>query len=253
MPDSARVVVSLMNRLLLALCSDERSRLRTDLEPVALVLGDILHESHETVEYVYFPSSSIVSLVYTMANGMTAELGIVGNEGIVGVAQILGGRSMPHRAVVQIAGDAFRIRAVSLRAEFARGGPCQSWLLRYTQALITQMGQTAACNRLHAVEQRLCRWILSCHDRMQGDELQMTQEYIAHMLGGRRQSVTVAAGLLQDAGLIHYSRGHITILDRLGLERTACECYSVVKSEYDRLLLWPTPVAQSPASGRYNL
>lgn len=236
MPDSARVVVSPMNQLLAALSPDEQSRLRPELERVVFALGDVLHEARALTEYVYFPISSIVSLVYTMADGMTAEMGVVGNEGAVGIAHVLGGSTMPHRAVVQIAGDAFRIRAKSLRSEFARGGPFQASLLRYTQALITQVGQTAACNRLHAVNQRLCRWILLCHDRLQNDELLMTQEFIANMLGGRRQSVTVAAGLLQDAGLIHYSRGHIRILDRRGLERAACECYFVVKSEYDRLI-----------------
>lgn len=247
MPDSARLVISPENQLLVALAPDEQARLRPELESVVCALGDIIHEPHRMAEYVYFPTSCIVSLVYTMDNGMTAEMGVVGNEGAVGIAHFLGGHTMPHRAVVQIAGAAIRIRAKSLRAEFARGGPLQASLLRYTQALITQVCQTAVCNRLHAVEQRLCRWILLCHDRLPNDELLMTQEFIANMLGGRRQSVTVAAGLLQDAGLIHYSRGHIRILDRRGLERAACECYPVVKSEYDRLIRNPEKTAAGKA------
>jgi CRP-like cAMP-binding protein len=170
-----------------------------------------------------------------MEDGSTAEMGLTGNDGVVGIALFLGGDTTPNRAIVQIAGGALRMRAKVLQAEFKQGGALQQVLLRYIQALLTQISQTAVCNRLHAVEQRLCRWLLLSHDRVHSHELQMTQEFIAHMLGGRRESVTVAAGRLQDAGLIHYARGHITILDRAGLEATVCECYQVVKNEIDRL------------------
>jgi CRP-like cAMP-binding protein len=168
-------------------------------------------------------------------------MGLAGNDGVVGVALFLGGDTTPNRAVVQVAGGAFKMPARLLREEFGKGGPLQRALLRYTQALITQISQTAVCNRLHDVEQRLCRWLLLCHDRVSSNELQMTQEFISNMLGGRRESVTVAAGRLQDAGLIHYARGHISILDRQGLERTACECYPIVRAEMDRL--YPPPGA----------
>ena len=179
---------------------------------------------------------SIVSLLYTMENGASAEMGLTGNDGVVGIALFMGGGTMPNRAVVQSAGGAIRMKARVLQDEFARGGNFQYVLLRYTQALITQISQTAVCNRLHSVEQQLCRWLLLSHDRVKADELIMTQELIADMLGVRREGVTVAAGRLQDSGAIRYVRGHITILDRQLLEETVCECYRVVKDEFDRLL-----------------
>jgi CRP-like cAMP-binding protein len=207
-----------------------------ELEPIDLALGDQVYESGGRLDHVCFPTSSIVSLIYTMENGMAAEMGLVGNDGMVGIALFMGGDTMPNRAVVQLGGGAIRMRASTLQNEFRRGGSLQRLLLRYSQALITQISQTAVCNRLHSVEQRLCRWLLLCHDRAGSDELPMTQEFISNMLGGRRQSVTVAAGRLQDAGLIHYSRGCITISNRAGLEQYVCECYQVVKTESDRLL-----------------
>ncbi len=199
-------------------------------------LGQIVYEPGERIEYCYFPTDCVVSLVYTMRDGTTAEMGLVGNEGVLGVALFLGGESTCSRALVPIAGEALQLPAKLLQEEFARGGPLQRLLLRYTLTLITQISQTAVCNRLHSVEQRLCRWLLLCHDRKNRTELPMTQELIANMLGGRRESVTVAAGHLQDAGLIHYCRGHITILDRVGLEAAACECYCAVENEADRLI-----------------
>jgi len=224
------------NRILAALPHEEITRLLPELERIDLALGDQVYESGGRLDYVWFPTSCIVSLIYTMESGAVAEMGLVGNDGMVGVALFMGGDTMPNCAVVQLGGSAIRMRAKTLQAEFLRGGPLQKLLLRYTQALITQISQTAVCNRLHSVEQRLSRWLLLCHDRSGSDELPMTQEFISNMLGGRRQSVTVAAGRLQDAGLIHYSRGHITIVDRTGLENSVCECYQVVKTEFDRLL-----------------
>ena len=228
--------VSPDNHLLAALSGDDLGRLLPGSEHVALSLGDILYEPGERLDHFYFPSSCIVSLVYTMQDGVTAEMGLVGNEGAVGLGLMTGGDTMPHRAVVQVAGDAFRINARTVLPELRAGGRLQRLLLLYMQALLTQVCQTAVCNRLHSVEQRLCRWILLCHDRLKSNELLMTQEYISNMLGGRRQSVTVSAGRLQDAGLIEYSRGHIRILDRAGLESAVCECYGVVRAEFDRLL-----------------
>jgi CRP-like cAMP-binding protein len=236
MPASPKSRFPAANRLFAALPSEERERLRPGLEQIHFDLGDVVYESGGRLDYIYFPTSCIVSLVYTTESGVTAEMGLVGNEGAVGIALFMGGDTMPNRAVVQIAGNAIRIKAKRLLEEFRRGGPLQESLLRYTQALITQIFQTAVCNRLHSVEQRLCRWILLCHDRLQSNELSMTQEFISNMLGGRRQSVTVAAGQLQHMGLIRYSRGHIEILDRKALEAAACECYRVVKTEFDRLL-----------------
>jgi len=198
-------------------------------------LGQILYEPGESIECCYFPTDSVVSLLYTMQDGTTAEMGLVGNEGVLGVALFLGGESTCSRAIVPVAGDALRLSAKILREEFTQSRPLQHLLLRYTQSLLTQISQTAVCNRLHSVEQRLCRWLLLCHDRKNRSELLMTQELIANMLGGRRESVTVAAGHLQDAGLIHYCRGHITIMDRVGLEAAACECYRIVEDESDRL------------------
>jgi CRP-like cAMP-binding protein len=224
------------NLLLAALPAEEYKKLLVHLQPVTLSLGEVVYESSGCLDYIYFPTTSVVSLLYTMKNGSIAEMGLSGNDGVVGVALFLGGDTTPNRAVVQIAGRAFRMKAKLLQEEFARGGPLQRLLLRYTQALITQISQTAVCNRLHSVENRLCRWLLLSHDRVRSDELAMTQEFISNMLGGRRESVTVAAGRLQDAGLIHYARGHIKILNRKGLEASACECYQIVKDELDRLL-----------------
>jgi CRP-like cAMP-binding protein len=206
-----------------------------ELQEVNFVLGDMVYDSGQPLQYVCFPTSCIVSLIYTMENGAAAEMGLVGNDGMVGIALFMGGDTMPNRAVVQLGGGAIRMKATTLQREFQRGGSIQRLLLRYTQALITQISQTAVCNRLHSVEKRLARWLLLCHDRAGSDELLMTQEFIANMLGGRRQSVTVAAGQLQDAGLIEYSRGHIRILDRKGLENWVCECYQVVRAEFERL------------------
>jgi len=224
------------NHLLAALPSEEYRRLHPALQPVMFSLGQVLYEPGGRLDYVYFPTTAVVSLLYTMEDGSTAEMGLAGNDGVVGIALFLGGDTTPNRAVVQISGHAFRMRAKLLQEEFARGGALQRSLLRYTQALMTQISQTGVCNRLHSVEKRLCRWLLLSHDRVTSDELLMTQEFIANMLGGRRESVTVAAGVLQAAGLIHYSRGHIKILDRQGLEATACECYLIVRNEFHRLL-----------------
>ena len=223
------------NHLLAALPPADYARLQLHLEPVTFALGDVVYDSGSSLDSLYFPTTAVVSLLYTMEDGSTAEMGLTGNDGVVGIALFLGGNTTPNRAVVQIAGGALRMSAKQLQAEFTRGGAVQQVLLRYVQALITQISQTAVCNRLHAVEQRLCRWLLLSHDRVQSHELLMTQEFIAHMLGGRRESVTVAAGRLQDAGLINYARGHITILDRAGLEAIVCECYQVVRNEIDRL------------------
>ena len=224
------------NRLLGALPHDEYQRLLPTLQPVSFGLGEVVYEFGGHLDYVYFPTTSIVSLLYTMENGSSAEMGLTGNDGVVGIALFMGGGTMPNRAVVQSAGEAIRMRAKTLQEEFALGGRFQFLLLRYTQALITQISQTAVCNRLHSVEQQLCRWLLLSHDRVKADELIMTQELIADMLGVRREGVTVAAGRLQDLGAISYVRGHIRILDRPKLEETVCECYRVVKDEFDRLL-----------------
>jgi CRP-like cAMP-binding protein len=224
------------NRILESLSPEERIRLTPELKEEDLSLGDVVYESGGSLDYVCFPTSCIVSLIYTMEDGAVAEMGLVGNDGMVGVALFMGGDTVPNRAIVQLGGKAIRLKAVKLHEEFRRGGGLQKSLLRYTQALITQISQTAVCNRLHSVEQRLSRWLLLCHDRVRSDELVMTQEFISNMLGGRRQSVTVAAGRLQDAGIIEYSRGHIKIVDRRKLELSSCECYKVVKTEFDRLL-----------------
>jgi CRP-like cAMP-binding protein len=224
------------NRLLAALPSEEYKRLKPSLEPVDFSLGEVVYEFGGHLKYVYFPTDSIVSLLYTMENGASAEMGLTGTDGVVGIALFMGGGTMPNRAVVQSAGGALRMKASVLQDEFARGGEFQRLLLRYTQALITQISQTAVCNRLHSVEQQLCRWLLLSHDRVKADELIMTQELIADMLGVRREGVTVAAGRLQELGAIKYVRGHITILDRKKMEVAACECYLVVKEEFDRLL-----------------
>jgi CRP-like cAMP-binding protein len=224
------------NRLLAALPVEEMERLLPHLEQVSFTLGEVIYESGGHLDYVYFPTNAIISLLYMMENGSSAEMGLAGNEGVVGIALFMGGGTMPNRAVIQSAGTVIRIKAKVLQDEFARGGQFQKLLLRYTQALITQISQTAVCNRLHSVEQQLCRWLLLSHDRVQTDELIMTQTLIADMLGVWREGVTLAAGRLQDLGAIRYARGRIMILDREKLEATVCECYRVVKDEYDRLL-----------------
>ena len=225
----------LKNHLLAALPDAEWQRWLPQLEEVDMPLGEVLYESGSTLEHVYFPVTSIVSLLYVMENGASAEIAVVGNEGLVGISLFMGGGSTPSRAVVQSAGQGFRLKAQIVKDEFNRA-PVLHLLLRYTQALITQMAQTAACNRHHSLDQQLCRWLLLSLDRLQGSELVMTQELIANMLGVRREGVTEAALKLQKAGLIRYARGHIIVLDRTGLEQRTCECYAVVKKEYDRLL-----------------
>jgi CRP-like cAMP-binding protein len=226
----------LENRLLAMLPKEEMEHLLPHLENVSLALGEVIYESGGQQSHIYFPTTAIISLLYMMENGSSAEMGVAGNEGLVGVALFMGGDSVPNRAVVQSAGEAFRMKTKVLQAEFARSGTFQRLLLRYTQALMTQMSQTAVCNRLHTVEQQLCRWLLLSRDRLNTDELVMTQELIANMLGVRREGVTHAAQRLQATGLVSYVRGRITILDRSGLEATVCECYRVVKDEYNRLL-----------------
>jgi len=224
------------NLLLAALPEESYQALLRFLEPVALPLGMAVYESGGKQRYVYFPTNSIVSLLYVLADGASAEIAVTGCEGLVGIALFMGGESTPSRAVVQSAGHGYRLRADVLKEEFEKGGELQHLLLRYTQALITQMTQTAVCNRHHAVDQQLCRWLLLSLDRLPSSELVMTQELIANMLGVRREGVTEAAGKLQAEGLIEYSRGRINVLNRSRLEARVCECYRVVKNEYDRLL-----------------
>jgi CRP-like cAMP-binding protein len=229
-------VYPLANRLLAALPAAEWARWRTQLERVDMPLGEVLYESGATLSHVYFPTTSIVSLLYVMEDGPSAEIAVVGHEGVVGISLFMGGESTPSRAVVQSAGLGFRMSSMAIKEEFTRSGAVLHLLLRYTQALITQMAQTAVCNRHHTVDRQLCRWLLLSLDRLPGNELLMTQDLIANMLGVRREGVTEAALKLQADGLIRYARGHIKILDRAGLERRTCECYAVVKKEYDRLL-----------------
>ena len=224
------------NHLLGALPAAEAQRWMPLLESVDLPLGHVLYESGAALDHVYFPTTAIISLLYVMENGASAEIAVVGNEGILGVSLFMGGESTPSRAVVQSAGHGFRLKANILKEEFNRAGPVLHLLLHYTQALITQMAQTAVCNRHHTLDQQLCRWLLLSLDRLAGNQLVMTQELIANMLGVRREGVTEGALKLQRAGLISYARGHITVLDRAGLEKRSCECYSVVKKEYGRLL-----------------
>ena len=206
------------------------------LEPVELPLGLVLYESGQTLGHVYFPTTAIVSLLFVLKDGDSAEIAVVGNEGVVGISLFMGGDSTPSRAVVQSAGRGYRLSSTAIKEAFNRNGPVMHLMLRYTQALITQMAQTAVCNRHHTLDKQLCRWLLLSIDRLQGNELVMTQELIANMLGVRREGVTEAALKLQAAGLIQYARGRITVIDRPGLERRTCECYAVVKKEYDRLL-----------------
>ena len=224
------------NHLLDALPAVDYERIASHLELIPLGLGDVLYESGVKLRYVYFPTTCIVSLLYVMEDGASAEIAIVGNEGLLGISLFMGGDTTPSRAVVQSAGHGYRLKADLLKDEFGRFGPTMHLLLRYTQALITQMAQTAVCNRHHAVDQQLCRWLLLSLDRLASNELSMTQELIANMLGVRREGVTEAAGKLQRSGMIRYHRGTITVLDRPGLEALVCECYQVVKTEFDRLL-----------------
>jgi CRP-like cAMP-binding protein len=224
------------NHIFEAMPTNEWERLLPFIETVELPLGKVLYEPGTKMSHVIFPSSAIVSLLYALENGSSAEIAVVGNEGVVGISIFMGGESTSSRAVVQSAGVGYKIKSSMLLDEFNRGGPIMHLLLRYTQALITQMSQTAVCNRHHSLDQQLCRWLLLSADRLTGNELIMTQELIANMLGVRREGVTEAALKIQKAGLIQYARGHITILDRHGLERRTCECYQVVKTEYDRLL-----------------
>lgn len=226
----------LQNHLLMALSNDVRERLLPHIERIDLPLGKVLYESGDKLRHVYFPTDSIISLLYVMENGASAEIAVVGNEGIVGVSLFMGGESTPSRAVVQSAGTAYRLNGQRLKDEFDRHGELLVLLLRYTQALLTQMAQTAVCNRHHSIDQQLCRWLLLSLDRLPSNELTMTQELIANMLGVRREGVTDAAGKLQKLGVIEYSRGHIKVLDRHKLEELSCECYAVVKQESDRLL-----------------
>lgn len=233
------------NHLLAALSGDAYSRLLPHLELVALPLGTVLYESGDTLRHVYFPLDCIVSLLYVMENGASAEISVVGNEGLIGVALFMGGESTTNRAIVQSAGHAYRLKGQLLKTEFNLHGDMLHLMLRYTQSLLTQMAQTAVCNRHHTIDQQLCRWLLLSLDRLSSNELTMTQELIANMLGVRREGVTDAAGKLQKLGVIEYCRGHITVLDRPRLEELCCECYSVVKAETDRLLPYlPKPLVE---------
>lgn len=232
----ADVPVPTQNHLLAALSEEVRNRLFGQLELVSLALGKVLYESGDTLRHVYFPTDSIISLLYVMKSGASAEISVVGNEGLIGVALFMGGESTPSRAMVQSAGSAFRLEGQRLKDEFNRHGELLVLMLRYTQSLLTQMAQTAVCNRHHTIDQQLCRWLLLSLDRLPSNQLTMTQELIANMLGVRREGVTDAAGKLQRMGVINYSRGQITVLHRRKLEKLSCECYAVVKKETDRLL-----------------
>lgn len=229
------------NHLLAALPPEVQGRLFPHLEVAPLPLGKVLYESGDAMHHVYFPTDSIVSLLYVMESGASAEISVVGNEGLIGISLFMGGESTPSRAIVQSAGSAFRLQGQRLKDEFNRHGELLLLMLRYTQSLITQMAQTAVCNRHHSVDQQLCRWLLLSLDRLPGNRLTMTQELIANMLGVRREGVTDAAGKLQKLGVIEYSRGQITVLDRRKLEALSCECYAVVKKETDRLLPYVVP------------
>lgn len=236
-----------VNQILAALPPLERERLATHLEPVKMPLGTVIHEAGAIQTHVYFPIDCVVSLLYVLENGDTAEVAIIGNDGVVGLPIITGGSRSPHRAIVQASGGAMRMKSRDLRAEFERGGVPQQILLRYSQALTIQIGQTAVCNRHHSLDQQLCRWLLMSIDRLAGNQLAMTQDLIAHMLGVRREGVTQAAGKLQRTGAISYQRGRITVLDRTRLEALSCECYKVVKDEYSRLLPWDTTAEANEA------
>ena len=227
------------NHLLAALSAAERERFYPHLRLVPMPLGKVLYDSGDVLRYVYFPTDSIVALLYVLEDGASAEISVVGNDGVIGIALFMGGETSPSRAIVQSAGYAYRLNGRQLQEEFHRHGPLQLLLLRYTQALITQMAQTAVCNRHHSVDQQLCRWLLLSLDRLSSNQLTMTQELIANVLGLRREGVTEAAGRLQKLGVIGYSRGQFTVLDRPKLEQLCCECYAVVKKETDRLLSRP--------------
>jgi CRP-like cAMP-binding protein len=233
------------NHILDALPVEERGRLFPHLRLTEMPLGMVLYESGDELRHIYFPTDSIVSLLYVMEDGASAEIAVVGNEGAIGVALFMGGETTPNRAIVQSAGFAYRLTGQRLKDEFNRHGQMLHVLLRYTQSLITQMAQTAVCNRHHTVDQQLCRWLLLSLDRLRSNQLNMTQELIANMLGVRREGVTIAANKLQELGAIKYARGHITVLDRPKLEELSCECYAVVKKETDRLL----PHHAQPFSG----
>ena len=239
------------NRLLATLSAPDFEALQSALEPLALAPGTALYESGRAQRHLYFPTSGIVSLLYFLEDGSSTEVALTGREGVVGISLFMGGGATPSRAVVQVAGQAWRMRAAQMNKSFDRGGALQPLLLRFTQALITQMTQTAVCNRHHAVDQQLCRWLLLALDRLSSNEIRMTQEDIAHLLGVRREGVTEAAGKLQAAGALEYSRGRIRVLKRSGLEQRACECYAVVRDEYERLLPAVMPatagVRHSPA------
>lgn len=235
------------NRLLGALPTKVYGRLEPRLEPTSLALGKIIYEANDSLSHVYFPTTAIVSLNYTMENGASAQMGVGGSDGIVGIAVFMGGDTTPNRAMVQSAGDALRLELRAFREEYKRVGELHRLLLLYTQALLTQFSQSAVCNQLHSVYQRLCRCLLLTHDRVQSDELVMTQELISNILGVRREGVSVAAHQLQESGLIRYNRGRSIIVDRAGLESRVCECYGVVKSECDRLLPYP-PSPRNPTA-----
>lgn len=236
MSQSHELPHSIGNRLLDALPREDYARISPALKPVSFALGDVIYSSGKPMRHVYFPTTSHISLLYTMVEGTTAEVGLVGNEGLVGTALFMGGDQTPNEALVQGAGGALQMGAEAMLEEFNRGGVFQRLLLRYTQTLIIQISQTAVCNRLHSTEQRLCRWMLMTHDRAHTDELQMTHEFISNMLGILREAVSIAAHRLRDAGAISYTRGHIKIINRLELEKRVCECYRVVKDELQRLL-----------------
>jgi len=236
MPASAKSKPVRKNYLLASLEGEEFERILTIIEPIDFKLGEVIYESGDKMEYVYFPTTAIVSLLYIMEDGATAEIGIVGNDGVLGVTLFLGGDSTSSRAIIQSAGKMCRMKAADLMKEFKLGGRFQELLLRYTQALMTQISQTAVCNRLHAVEEQLCRWLLLSHDRLDSDKLVMTHDLISNMLGVRREGITLAAKKLAKKNLIKNTRGTIEVLDRRGLEETACECYQIVNAEYNRLL-----------------
>jgi len=233
---SANTKNALGNYLLAALPAGEFARIESKFEPISFKLGDVLYESGDKLDYVYFPTTAIISMLYVMENGATAEIGVIGNDGIVGGSLFMGGDSTTSRAIIQSAGEAVRMKAKDLKCEFALGGAFQTMLLRFTQALMTQISQTAVCNRLHTVEQQLCRWLLLSHDRLDSDTLVMTHDLISNMLGVRREGVTLAAQKLAKKKLIKSVRGTITVIDRRGLEEAVCECYAVVNGEYNRLL-----------------
>jgi CRP-like cAMP-binding protein len=227
---------ALKNYLLAALPEVEFTRVQSRLEPVSFKLGEVLYESGDKMDYLYFPTTAIISMLYIMESGATAEIGVVGNDGLIGNALFMGGGTTTSRAIIQSAGDAFRMKAADVKAEFALGDVFQQIALRFTQALMTQISQTAVCNRLHALEQQLCRWLLLSHDRLDSNELVMTHDLISNMLGVRREGVTLAAQKLAKRKLIKNVRGTITVIDRQGLEEAVCECYKVVNNEYNRLL-----------------